>query len=102
MSNVYFQGEVLSLYKCHMSQSSSYKPMSVNVCVRTVEGQLDDDDIANIEENTLFLGTSALLFLLPAGAPFNKSDSVSIVMLLGYRDTFPGKQYSIMFCDTFV
>ncbi|XP_060558116.1 germinal-center associated nuclear protein-like, partial [Ruditapes philippinarum] len=70
------KGEVLSLYKCHMSQSSSYKPMSVNVCVRTVEGQLEDDDIAIIEENTLFLGTSALLFLLPAGAPFNKSDSV--------------------------
>ncbi|XP_045166422.2 germinal-center associated nuclear protein-like isoform X2 [Mercenaria mercenaria] len=70
------KGHVLSLYKCHLADALASKPVSLGVCVRTVEGQLDDDDIAAIEETSLYLGANALLFLLPAGALLSKLNSV--------------------------
>lgn len=68
------------MYKCYISDETSAsvsRPVGLNVCVRTVQGLLDQDDISAVEEEMLLMGTSALLFVLPAGAQFNKAVYVS-------------------------
>lgn len=58
---------VLSLYKLQLNEqvnSFSARKM-LHLCIRSVTGILDHEDIEYIETEKLFLGTSGLLYILP-------------------------------------
>ncbi|KAL4226945.1 Germinal-center associated nuclear protein [Mactra antiquata] len=67
--------KLLSLYKCYISEETK-RPVRLSVCVRTIQGILDDDDISCLEEDMLMYGTSALLFVIPAGSQLDDNSSV--------------------------
>ncbi|XP_052780533.1 germinal-center associated nuclear protein-like [Mya arenaria] len=63
------KGNVISLYRRSLNLGKDNR--SVGICVRTLYGQLDKDDVSVLEEDRSLLGTSAAMFVLPA---FNKRD----------------------------
>lgn len=72
--------KAISLYRCPLSplsdKPSRRVPSKLGICVRTIAGSLSEDDIEEIQEERHFLGTSGLLFLMPAVAQLSRADSV--------------------------
>ncbi|KAH3816579.1 hypothetical protein DPMN_118097 [Dreissena polymorpha] len=59
------KGSVLSLYRRNVAETGK-APVSLAVCVRSVFGSLETEDILAAEEDGLLLGTSAMILVLPA------------------------------------
>ena len=71
----------MSLYRIDLSRGPDKFPVQLAVCVRTIDGNLEDEEMEELEISRQLLGTCAAIFLLPP-VPTGADNSVNILNVL--------------------
>ncbi|XP_050414812.1 germinal-center associated nuclear protein isoform X2 [Patella vulgata] len=64
-NNDNYKGEILSLYNTSIDGNHGRQPLQFGFCVQCLSGTLEAEEIEELEDERVLLGTSGLIFVLP-------------------------------------
>ncbi|KAK6177359.1 hypothetical protein SNE40_015477 [Patella caerulea] len=76
-NNDNYKGEILSLYNTSINGNHGRQPLQFGFCVQCLTGTLEAEEIEELEDERVLLGTGGLIFVLPTdSSPDQEQDDI--------------------------